>query len=125
EDEVEHQGGNRQLGQGSAHGFFHDTIDAAADEEGAALDVDGPDRVGEQHHRQDEPGRRGTDALLDDAADVIGGRGQVAEHHGSGLPVGDEGERHAADHDRFRGGDGGAGGGGGLVGRGHTVGSRR
>src|ERR1700686_559118 len=37
EDVIEHQGGDAELGQGAAQGFFHDPIDAAADEHGTAF----------------------------------------------------------------------------------------
>src|SRR5262249_53255839 len=92
-----------QLRGEAAHGLADDAVDAAADEQGAALDVDPADGVAEQHHRQDEPRRRRPDGLLDDAADVEGGAAQVAEYDGGGAPVGDEGEGDAADDDDLGG----------------------
>src|SRR5262249_45634034 len=99
EDVVEHQGRHGQFGQKAAHRFLDHAIDAAADEEGAALDVDRADGVAEEHDGQDEPGGGGSDGRLDDAADVVGGAGEVAQHHGGRAPVRDEREHHAR-HDQ-------------------------
>ena len=52
EDVIEHQGGDADLGQGPAHGLLDHAVDAAADEHGAAFDVDGAHREGEQHDRR-------------------------------------------------------------------------
>jgi len=46
-------------------------VHAAAHEHGAASDVYGAHGVGEQHDRQDEPGRGFTDSLLRDAAYIV------------------------------------------------------
>ena len=43
-------------------------------------------------------GRGLADGLLADAADVVGGAGQVAQHDGGGPPEADERQRDAADH---------------------------
>src|SRR5262249_27155437 len=99
EDVVEHERRDGQLGREAAHGLADDAVDAAADEHGAALDVDPADGVAEAHDRQDEPGGGGADGLLDDGPDVVGGAGEVAEDDGGGAPVADEGEHHAADDD--------------------------
>ena len=101
QDVVEHQGGDRQLGQEAAHRLLDHPIDAAADEQRTALDIDRADGVAEEHHGQDEPRGGRADGVLDDAADVVGRAGQVAEHHGRRPPVGDEGEHHAADDDHL------------------------
>src|ERR1700681_2208622 len=63
EDVIEHQGGDAELGQGAAQGFFHDPVDAAADEHGAAFDVDGPHGERKQHDSDDEPGGGLSDCL--------------------------------------------------------------
>ena len=101
QDIVEHQGRDRELGQESAQGLFDHAIHAAADKQRAALDVDRADGIAEQHHRQDEPGGGGPDGALDDAADVVGRAGQIAQHHRRGAPVRNEREHHAADDDHF------------------------
>src|SRR5262249_54562623 len=91
-------------------------------EQGAALDVHGAHRVGEDHHRQDEPGGGGADGLLDDAADVEGGAAQVAEHDGGGAPVRDESKGDAADDDDLGRPHQPAGAGGGSpLGRRHGI----
>src|SRR5207247_1561507 len=74
-----------------------DAVYAAAGEHGAALDVDGADGVGEEHHAEDEPGGGLADGLFADAADVIDGAGHVIEDNGGGAPEADEGEGDAAD----------------------------
>ena len=76
-----------------------DAVDAAADEQRAALDVHQPDGEAQQQHAEDEPRGGRADHLLDDAADVVGGAGQVAQHDRGGAPVADEREHHAADDD--------------------------
>ena len=99
EDVIEHQGGDGEFREESAHRFLDDAIDSAADEEGGAFDVDGADGIAEDHDGEDEPGRRRADGSFDDAADVVCRAGEIAEDDGGGLPVGDEGEHHAADDD--------------------------
>ncbi len=99
QDVVEHEGGHGELGHELAQRFADDAVDAAADEQGAALDVDRADGVAEEHDAEDEPRGGRADGLLDDAADVVGRAGQVAEDDGGGAPVADEGEHHAADDD--------------------------
>ena len=79
QDVVKQKGRDRHLGERAAHRLFHDPIDAAADEHRAALDVDAPHRVAEQHDRQDEPWGRLADLRLDDPADVIGRARQIAQ----------------------------------------------
>src|SRR5262249_37646830 len=79
QDVVEHQGRAGQLGRDAAEGGAHHLVDAAADEERAALDVDHADEVTEGHHAEDEPGGNRPDGVLDDAADVVGGGGEVAQ----------------------------------------------
>ena len=60
-------------------------------------------RVAEEHHGQDEPGRRLADLRLDDAADVVGRAGQVAEDEGRRPPERDEREHHAGDDQHLAG----------------------
>ena len=55
EDVVEHQRGDRELGQGAAQRFLHHAVDAAAHEHAAAFHVDRADGIAEQHDREDEP----------------------------------------------------------------------
>ena len=94
QDVIEHQGGDADLGQGAAQGLFDDAVDAAADEHGAALHVDRPHGEGEQHDRQDEPGRRFPDGLFGDAGGIERGRPQVVQHDGGRPPIGDERQHH-------------------------------
>ena len=67
----------------------------------AALEARGSDEVIETlgmrvaaQHRDIEP-----DRLLDDAADVVGGRRHVAEHDGRGAPERDEDQHRRRDDD--------------------------
>ena len=90
QDVVEHQGGDRELGQGATHGLVHHLIHAAAHEHAAAFDVDGAHRVREQHDGQDEPGRSFADGLLGDAAHIVGRGSQIAQHNGCRSPEGDK-----------------------------------
>ena len=103
QDVVEHQRGDGELGQKPAHRLLDHAVDAAADEQRAAFDVDRADGVAEEHHGQDEPGGGRPDGPFDDAADVVGGAGQVAQHDRRRPPVGDEREHHAADDDHLDG----------------------
>ena len=98
---VEHEGRDGELGQGAAHGLVHHFVHAAAHEHGAALDVDGAHGVGEQHDRQDEPGRGFPDGVFGDAADVIRRRGQVAEHDGRRFPEGNERQHDGGGHNHL------------------------
>ncbi len=102
QDVVKKQGGNRKLGYKSAQGLFDHAINAAADEEGTALDVDGAHPVAEEQDAHDEPGGGFADGTFDDGPDVIGRTGQIAQHDGRRSPIGNEGERHAADDDHLR-----------------------
>ena len=101
EDVVEHQGRDGELGEEAAHRLLDHAVDAAADEERAAFDVDHAHAAAEDHHGQDEPRRRRADGPLDDPADVIGRARQVAQDDRRRPPVGDEREHHAADDDHF------------------------
>src|SRR5579864_7419896 len=53
---VKKQGRNRDLGQGSAHGFLDHAVHAATHKHGAGLNVESPHRVAEQHDSENEPG---------------------------------------------------------------------
>src|SRR5262249_13215559 len=70
EDVVEHQGGDRQLGEEAAEGLLDHAVVAAADEQGRALDVHRADGVAEEHDGEDEPRRRRADGVLDGGPDV-------------------------------------------------------
>ena len=98
EDVIEHEGGDGEFGEAAAHGFFDDFIHAATGEHGAAFHVHRADGVGKEHDAEDEPGGGLADGLLADAADVVGGGGQVAEHDGGGAPEADEHQRDGGDH---------------------------
>ena len=50
QDVVEQERRDRELGQAAPHRLLDDPVDAAADEHGAALDVDAPHGVAEEHH---------------------------------------------------------------------------
>src|SRR5262249_21521431 len=102
QDVVEHQGRDRQLGQEAAHGFLDHAVDAATDEQRAALDIDRAHGIAKEHDGQDEPGRGRADGVLDDAADVVDRAGQVAEDDRGRAPVRDESEGHAADDEDRR-----------------------
>ena len=101
QDVVEHQRRHRDFRQRRAHRFFDDAIDAAAGEHRARFDVDGAHRVREQHDGENEIRRRSAARLLDDAADVVGGRGEVAQHDRGRSPERDEGEHPGGDYDCF------------------------
>ena len=66
---VKEQRGDRELGQRAAHGLLDHPVDAATHEHAAGLDVQSPNRVAEQHYRQDEP--RST--LADDFLSITSG----------------------------------------------------
>ena len=122
EDVIEHQGADGELGQPPADGVLDHAVDAAAREHGAAFDVDGPDGIAEEHDAEDEPRRGLADGLLADAADVIGGAGQVAQDDGGGPPEADERQGNAADDQDV---DGTSGAGFGKLGNVKAVGGRR
>ena len=103
ENVIEQERRHRQPSQPASHGLLDDAIDAAAHEHGAALDVDAAHAVAEEHHAQDEPGRRLADLRLDDPADVIRRAGQVAKHQGRRSPERDEREHHARDDQNLSG----------------------
>ncbi len=94
QDVIKHQCGDTEFCEGASKRLFDDFIDAAADEHGAALDVDGAHREREEHDSDDEPGGGLADGLLSDAAGVESGGGEVVENDGRGAPEGDEGEHH-------------------------------
>src|SRR5262249_10144865 len=83
--------------QRPAHRLVNDLVDAAADEHRAALDIDRADRVGEQHDRQDEPGRGFADRRFGDSSYVVCARCEVAQYDGGSAP-----ERNERQHDRCR-----------------------
>ena len=97
QDVVEQQGRHRESGRDRPHRLLHDPVDPAPGEHRAALDVDAPHGVAEQHDRQDEPRGGLADLGLDDPADVIRGARQVAEDHGRRPPVRHEGQHHRGD----------------------------
>jgi hypothetical protein len=98
---VEHQRRDGELGQRAAHGLVHHFVHATAHEHRAAFDVDGANRVGKQHDRQDEPGRCLPDGLFGNAADVVSRRCQVAQYDGGGAPKGNERQHHGGCHHHF------------------------
>ena len=99
---VEEQGGDRELGESSAHGLFDDAVNTAAHEHAAGLDVQRPHGVAEQHDRKDEPGRALADDILGVAAGVISGRGQVGQNDGGSAPERNEGQHHrSGDEDLY------------------------
>src|SRR5208283_1793428 len=87
---VEHQGGNAEFGQRTAHRFFDHPVHAAAHEHAAAFDVNRAYRIGKQHDPQDEPGRRLADVAFRLAARIISGGSQVIQDDGCGTPEGNE-----------------------------------
>ena len=101
---VEHEGGHRELGEGAAHGFVHHLVHAAAHEHGTAFDVDGAHGVGEQHDGQDEPRRGLSHGRFGDAAHIVGGRSQIAQHDGGGAPEGDERQHYRPGYHHLDGG---------------------
>ncbi len=94
EDVIEEQSGDREFGQLSAHRFFHHAIDAAAHEHRTRLDVDGADRVAEQHHRQHEPRSALADDFLCVAPNVVRRRRQVGQYDCRRPPERDERQHH-------------------------------
>ena len=104
EDVVEQKGGNRQLGQGPTHGLLDYTVDAPADEHGARLDVDGPDRVAEKHDSENEPGSAFADHFFRVTAHVVRRRGEVGQDNGCGPPEGNESQHHRGGDEDFDGG---------------------
>jgi hypothetical protein len=99
ENKVEHQGGDRKLGHSAAHGFFHNAIDAAADEHAATFHVQRAHRVSQKHHRQNEPRRGLAKSLFRDGAGVESRGAHVVEYDGSRPPERDEGEHGCSGHD--------------------------
>jgi hypothetical protein len=69
---VEQQSGDRELGEGSAHGLFDHAVNTAADEHAAGLDVQSPHGVTEQHDREDEPGGALANDFLGVTSGVVG-----------------------------------------------------
>ena len=90
QDVVEHQRGDRELRQGRAHRLFHHAVHTAAHKHAAAFDVERPDSEGEHHDRQNEPRRGFADEVFGDRSRIKRGRPHVVQHHGRGLPEGDE-----------------------------------
>ena len=74
---VKQQSGDREFGCRAAHGITHNAVNAAAHKHAAALDIDCPHGIREQHDRQDEPGRGLAYGPLRDAANIICGRSQI------------------------------------------------
>ena len=91
---VEQQRRNRKLSQRSAHRLFDYAINAAANEHAAGLDIQSPDAVAEQHHRENEPGSALADDFLSVAASVISRRGKVGKDNRCGPPERDECQHH-------------------------------
>ena len=90
---VEHQRRHRDFRQRRSHRLFDDPIDSAAREHRARFDVHRSHRVREQHYSQDEVRRRSAAGLLDDAADVVRRRGEVAQYDRGRAP-----ERNEREH---------------------------
>ena len=103
-DVVEHQCGNRELGQGAAQGFLDHAVHAAAHEHTAALDVDRANRIAEQHDGEDEPGSGLADEVLCFTARVIRRGSQVVQDDRGGTPVGNEGQHGRRSHNDLGGG---------------------
>src|SRR5204863_9913805 len=72
-DVIENERGNGELGHEVPHAVPNHDVYAAAHEHAAALEVHGSNGEAEQHHRQDEPGRGGSDSLFGDSAGVKAG----------------------------------------------------
>src|SRR5205823_7736182 len=68
-----------------------------------AFDVNRADAVTKDHYSKNEPRGGRANRLLDDAANVVGRAGQVAEDDGSRPPIRNEGEHDAADDDHLGG----------------------
>ena len=98
---VEEQGGNRNLGQSPAHGFFDHAVHPAAHKHAAGFDIQRPHRIAEQHDRKDEPGCALADDFLGIAAGVIGGGSQVGQHDRCRPPEGDECQHHRGGDEDF------------------------
>ena len=94
QDVIEHQGGDADLGEGAAQGLLHHAIHTTTNKHGAALDVDGANREGEQHDRQNEPRRGLADCLLGYASGVKSGGTKVVQHYGGGPPIGNKSQHH-------------------------------
>src|SRR5689334_4359122 len=67
---VEHECRDAQLCEAAAQRFFDNAVDAATNEHGAALDVDGADREREEHDGDDEPWRSFAGRLFRDAKGI-------------------------------------------------------
>ena len=93
EDVIEQQRGDGELGQRSSHRLLDHTIDAATDEHGRALDIDGANRVRKEHHAQNEPRRGLAHRLFGNPAHVVGRRAKIVQHDRRGSPEGDEREK--------------------------------
>src|SRR5580700_109534 len=101
---VEEQGRDGKLGQGAAHGFLDDAVDAAADEHAAGFDIKRPHAIAEQHDRENEPGSAPADYVLCIAASVVSGGCEVGKDDGGSPPEGDEGQHHRGGDEDFYGG---------------------
>ena len=104
ENVVEHQRRNRKPRHEGPHAVLHHDVHAAAHEHAAAFHVDRAHGEAEQHHAQHEPGRRGADGRLGDAAGVKRGRGQIGKNDGCAAPKADEGKSDGGGHHDLGGG---------------------
>ena len=99
---VEHQGGDRKFGEGTAHRLFDDAINSPTRKHAARFDIDGPHGIREEHDPEDEPGGRMSDRLLGNAANVESRRTEIIEDDGGSTPEGNERKHHRGDDDYFR-----------------------
>ena len=106
QDIIEHQGGDGKLGERSAHGFFHDPVNAPSHEHAAAFDVDRAYGIRKQHDGEDEPGGGFAHGLLRDPARIVGRRGKIIQYDRRRSPEGNKGEHSGGRHHNPRQGRG-------------------
>ena len=95
---VEHQSGDRELGQGGTHGLLDHAVHAATHEHAAALDVERRHRACKQHDGEDEPGRSLADEVFGNCAGIERRRTHIVQHDCGYTPERNEGEHRAGCH---------------------------
>jgi hypothetical protein len=65
------------------------------------VNIDGADRVREEHHGEDEIRGRAAAGLLDDSTNVVGGRSEIAENDSGRSPERNEGEHPGGNNYSF------------------------
>ena len=96
---VEHQRGNGDFRKPAAHGLLNHAIDAAADKHAATFHIQGAHRVSQEHHGENEPGRRFAKSFLSDGTCIESRGAHVIENYSSRPPKGDKAEHGRGGHE--------------------------